>query len=301
MRPFGPIDDLPAIGNPGPRAAYRKMLDSKERWSVDDTMRMQTDSVAVAAPEIVGAVSDVLKNQKEKLSALENELLDRLQKWDGAHTTDAIEPTVYTYLCDAILEQTVGDELGPNNFAVYSTLGDAWCFLRYVVHREDSPFWDNRTTADRAETRADIFVAAMHETVHRIEETHGKDQSNWTWGKNHTITYTHPLGFIPVIGAMFNIGPLEAPGGAQTINNLLYPHGTFDHKIVAGPSTRRVIDFADPEHSHTILPTGNSGHWLNPHYRDQAGMFIGGEYREAALAKDQIAANKEHELKLLPR
>lgn len=302
VRPFGPIADLPGYWQPWDRAErIERMIETKTSWSVQDTKRLQTDDVGVAAPEIAAAVAAVLGDRKGELSATEIEMLDRLTKWDGSHTADSIEPTVYTYLCDAILSQTVGDELGPNNLAVYSTLGDAWCFLRYVVHRDDSPFWDNRGTPGSVETRADIFVAAMHEAVNRIELAHGKDRANWTWGEDHTITYTHPLSYIPIVGALFNIGPFDASGGAQTINNLLYPHGTFDHKIIAGPSTRRIIDFADPEHSHTILPTGNSGHWLDPHYDDQAEMFIKGEYRNAALTVEQISSTKAHILRLLPR
>ena len=182
--------------------------------------------------------------------------------------------------------------------SVYAGLGEAWCFLHYVVQREDSPFWDDRTTSDYAETRAEIFVSAMRLAIAKMTEKHGSNPGDWRWGKDHTMTFMHPLGFIPVIGGMFNIGPFDAPGGAQTINNLLHPHGTFDHKIIAGPSTRRIIDFADVEHSNTILPTGNSGHWLDPHYADQAEMFIKGEYREVMLTKEQIEKNTARTLRL---
>jgi penicillin amidase len=141
----------------------------------------------------------------------------------------------------------------------------------------------------------------MHESIEKLRQTHGNHQASWTWGQDHSITYTHPFGYIPVIGAMFNIGPFQAPGGSQTINNLLHPHGTFDHKIIAGPSTRRIIDFTNPEHSHTILPTGNSGHWLDPHYKDQAEMYIQGKYRDAALTRQQIATTTAHLLNLIPQ
>lgn len=301
VREFGPIPDLFGYWQPWDRAErIEQMLDTQEKWSAQDTMRLQTDGVGVSAGEIVGAIVGVLQNEKNKLSATENDLLARLTEWDGNHDTFGYHATVYTYLCDAILERAVADELGPNNFKVYSGLGDAWCFLHYVVHREESPFWDDRATPDRIETRADIFVSAMHSATQKMKEKHGSEPAKWFWGKDHTITYTHPLGFVPFLGALFNIGPFEAPGGAQTINNLLYPHGTFDHKIIAGPSTRRIIDFADPEHSHTILPTGNSGHWLDPHYDDQAKMFIEGEYREAALTAEQIKAAAAHLLQLAP-
>ena len=302
VRAFGPIDDLEGYWQPWDRAErIEEKIESQATWSVDETKRLQVDGVGVAAPEIIKAISEALAGVDATLTPRERELLALLQSWGGLHSVDAIEPTVYTYLCDAILARTVSDELGANNFKVYSTLGDAWNFLRYVVHQDESPFWDDRTTTDRVETRADIFALAMHEAVARIEGAHGTNQSNWVWGKDHTVTYKHPFGFIPYIGGMFNVGPLAAPGGAQTINNLLYPHGVFKHDVIAGPSTRRVIDFSDPEHSFSILPTGNSGHWRSPNYGDQAEMYMRGEYREVALTSDQIAADSAHVLKLLPK
>ncbi len=299
VREFGPIASLTGYWQPWDRAErIESQLDTREKWSIDDTKRLQTDGVGVTAKEIIGAVTKVLESEKEKLSTTEYELVTRLTEWDGNHDSTSNMPTVYTYLCDAILDRTVADELGPDNFKVYAGLGEAWCFLHYVVQREDSPFWDDRTTSDHAETRAEIFVSAMRLAIAKMTEKHGSNPGDWRWGKDHTMTFMHPLGFIPVIGGMFNIGPFDAPGGAQTINNLLHPHGTFDHKIIAGPSTRRIIDFADVEHSNTILPTGNSGHWLDPHYADQAEMFIKGEYREVMLTKEQIEKNTARTLRL---
>lgn len=299
--PFGAVDDLEGYWQPWDRAQrLEQVLDSQELWSVPDTMRLQVDGVGVAAPAIIAAVVDALELEMHNLSPLAIDMLGRLQAWDGDHLVERIEPTVYHFLCDAILEQTVADELGPNNFRVYTTLGDAWNFLKYVVHRNDSPFWDDRNTPELEETRAVTVRKALEDALRRLEEAYGPEPEAWTWGKDHTVTYTHPFGYLPRIGGMFNVGPFPAPGGAQTINNLLHPHGLFKHSIIAGPSTRRIIDFAEPEISHTILPTGNSGHWLSPQYRDQATMFLNGVYREVVFTDEQIAKNAAHVLTLSP-
>jgi penicillin amidase len=300
VQAFGPIAELEGYWQPWDRAErIEQALETRERWSAAQTMELQVDGVGIAAPGIVGAVRDALAGRMDALGAVEREALDRLAQWDGDHAVEAVAPTIYTYLCDAILEQTVADELGPLNYRVYGTLGDAWNFLRYVVHRDDSPFWDDRNTP-AVESRADILARALADATRRLRENFGPDPAQWTWGRAHTVTYTHPLGYLPIVGRIFNVGPLASPGGAQTINNMLHPHGFFNHKIIAGPSTRRVIDFSDPEHSHTILPTGNSGHWRTPHYDDQAEMFVRGEYREAVFTRDQIAASARHTLRLLP-
>ena len=81
---------------------------------------------------------------------------------------------------------------------------------------------------------------------------------------------------------------------------MLYRTGGPWYAVVAGPSTRRLIDFADPEHALGILPTGNSGNFMSPSYGDQAPMFMAGEYRDVRLAADEIKAHKRHEMRFVP-
>ncbi len=104
---------------------------------------------------------------------------------------------------------------------------------------------------------------------------------------------------MPGIGRLLNIGPLASGGARETINSMpsKSPH---KYDIIAGPSTRRLIDFARPDQSLTILPTGNSGHVRDPHYDDQAALFARGEYRTALYNREEIEAAKEHEMHILP-
>ncbi|GMW03380.1 MAG: penicillin amidase [Candidatus Hydrogenedentota bacterium] len=302
VREFGPIASLEGYWQPWDRAErIENLIESKAKWSADDVMKMQNDHVAVAAPVIVNALVHALKSEGVNLSPKEQDLLNLLQSWDGSHDASSIEPTIYTYLCDAILANAIKDELGEKNLAIYATLGDAWLFLRYLVQSPKSPYWDDKTTPGEIESSTAILLVALRETIDSLEAAYSSDMRQWTWGNDHTLTFMHPLGFLPLVGSVFNLGPFPVSGGSQTINNLLHPHGTFRHKVIAGPSTRRVIDFSNPVRSHTILPTGNSGHWLSPHYRDQTALFISGEYREAELTPPQTAANNPRTLRLIPK
>jgi len=49
----------------------------------------------------------------------------------------------------------------------------------------------------------------------RLKNTYG-DQSNWRWGRFHTVTFTHPL--YPLVDQGFNPGPFARPGGASTVD-----------------------------------------------------------------------------------
>ncbi|MBI2431901.1 MAG: penicillin acylase family protein, partial [Candidatus Hydrogenedentes bacterium] len=165
------------------------------------------------------------------------------------------------------------------------------------------PVWDNVSTEAR-ETAEDIAVAALRRTAEFMANHCGAEASAWRWGALHTMEYKHPFGYAPVLGALvgraLNIGPFPAAGGAEIVNNMLYSKGHCNFSVVAGPSTRRLIDFNDIAHSLAILPTGNSGNFMSPHYADQAEMFIRGEYRMVRFTPAQIQENARHILEFVP-
>jgi penicillin amidase len=67
-----------------------------------------------------------------------------------------------------------------------------------------------------------------------------------------------------------------------------------------GPSTRRLIDFADPAHSLGINPVGQSGVPFDRHYADQAEKFVKGEYVPQRFTSGDVAEHTEGVLELVP-
>jgi penicillin amidase len=128
----------------------------------------------------------------------------------------------------------------------------------------------------------------------------GHDIRNWHWGKAHTLEFKHPLGYVPFLGRIFNIGPFQASGAEDTINNMLCRSGKPPYNVAAGPSTRRLIDFGEPDRQLDVLPTGNAGNFMSPNYADQTAMFMSGQYRQIWLTEDQIRSHKRHEMHFLP-
>ena len=89
-------------------------------------------------------------------------------------------------------------------------------------------------------------------------------------------------------------------GTREVINNQSFDYDTSNHyKIKAGPSTRRIIDFSDIENSISILPTGQSGNPLSPHYKDQAELYNQGKFRKMKMNKEEIV-NISTKLTMLP-
>ncbi|UCE68193.1 MAG: penicillin acylase family protein, partial [Flavobacteriaceae bacterium] len=84
-------------------------------------------------------------------------------------------------------------------------------------------------------------------------------------------------------------GPFPVHGTREVINNLMFPYdSTGYYRVSAGPSTRRIIDFSDPDESRSILPTGQSGNPFSPHYEDQAELFVQGKFRKMLLDAEEI-------------
>ncbi|MDO9166221.1 MAG: penicillin acylase family protein, partial [Rhodoferax sp.] len=124
--------------------------------------------------------------------------------------------------------------------------------------------------------------------------------AGWGWGKAHTLTHGHPLAAQKPLDKLFNIGPFAAPGGRETPNNLSGAIGPAPWAVSYGPSTRRLIDFADAGKALGINPVGQSGVLFDTHYQDQAQTFIAGGYVAQHLSAADVTANTRSTMTLTP-
>jgi penicillin amidase len=90
---------------------------------------------------------------------------------------------------------------------------------------------------------------------------------------------------------VFNVGPFEMAGGREVPNNQSHPLGAAPWSVSYGPSTRRVIDFAQPQLAQGVLPVGQRGVWGDPHYSDQALMHAQGLSRGQWLDAPDVDAH----------
>jgi len=96
----------------------------------------------------------------------------------------------------------------------------------------------------------------------------------------HATVQEHPLSAVPLLGRLlrFNVGPLVTPGGNYTVNVASTDEFAAPFASTWGPSMRHVVDFGDVDGAGGfILPTGQSGYPLSPHYRDQTTRWLKGQ------------------------
>ena len=296
VKPVGAVKDLQGYWQPGDRAGrIEELLTSQDKWTLEELKAIQLDSQALAAPQIVATATIALTPALESFSPLESEAFSLLTAWDFRHGTDSAGAAIYQLLCTMIMREALLDEMGETYFTTYGSLADHWNFFKRFTASPDSVYWDNISTSQK-ETREQIITQAFGEAVRYLESTLGSDPAAWAWGDLHQLEFKHPFGFIPGLSGIFNIGPFPVSGGAQQVNNMLYGAGELNFDVIAGPSTRRLVDFADPTAAHGILPTGNSGNFMSPHYDDQAAMFIEGTYRILNSTPTNVDENLESTL-----
>lgn len=301
VKPVGDVKELQGYWEPSDRA-YRmeELIGKRKDWTIEDMKLVQLDTFCVPGSQIMSALVPILESWKSNFSDKERKALELLEKWDFYCDVDRVGASVFFVLSDAILRNMLIDDLGEKMFEAYCSVADRWSFYKYIVKDDSSFLWDDRTTEDVVETREEIVVRAFKETVKVLSKKLGENPEDWKWGRLHTVEFKHPLGYIPFFGRLFNLGPYPCPGSYHTVNNMPYIAGIYKYDVVAGPSTRRLVDFAQPDRVLEILPTGNSGVPLSRWYGDQVERYIKGEYREARMTKEQVDSNTVYTLTISP-
>ncbi len=264
-----------------------QLLDSKSNWDKKSASQMIFDNTSSVSPSVVQNLIGAL--EMNSLSKNEKEALAILKKWKGANNLEDVAPTIYNKWIYSYLKNTFQDEMGEAGFKQFL----ATHVMKQVVARQlanaNSLWWDNIATKNKKETRSQIILQSFKEAIAALEIQLGKSVTAWTWNKVHTLEHQHPLGKVNALKPFFNVGPFEVSGTMEVINNLFFDFTEDGNYVVkGGPSTRRIIDFSDIENSWSILPTGQSGNPMSPHYKDQADMYNTGKFRKMKLNKDEI-------------
>lgn len=277
-----------------------QLLDAKNDWDKESISDMILDVTSPVNTELITELIkwfDVSHLTKEQLV-----LVDSLKNWDGRYTLSSTSPTLFHRSEYFMVKNTMEDEMGPEMFQQF--LG-THLFKRQIAwgaKMENGKWWDNINTPDVVETRKDMIMKSFAEAWASLENDLGPDPSQWTWDKVHTLEHQHPFGKVASLRSYFNVGPFPVEGTREVINNLSFPYdGTGFYKVSSGPSTRRIIDFSDIENSISILPTGQSGNPFSKHYKDQAEMYVNGQFRKMMMNKAEIQETAESVLTFTKR
>ena len=293
---------IPGYYFPGYRAErIEQLVNTKQKWDVPEMKKIQLDNTSERDTMLVRLILEnslvfTGTGNSEKTAA---QAIAELKWWDGSSGRSGVGVTIYNQLLYFILQNTMLDELGKENFE--KTVGSMLVrsSLEKLLTDKNSPWWDNINTPEKKETREEIFTASLKQTIDALTKQFGEDVNGWQWGKVHTLTHVHPIGQKKPFDKIFNVGPFAKAGSNEVIDQEEFDYNADGvYPVKGGPAMRLLLDFGDPGHALSIIPTGQSGNIMSPHYADQAEMFVNGEYRVQFM--DMSELKKKQVLKLVP-
>ena len=114
----------------------------------------------------------------------------------------------------------------------------------------------------------ELLVNSLAAAVDAGTKMQGSSVARWEYGQWIRLELDHPVGGqLLWVSRFFNIGPVPMSGSSSSIKQTTQR---------LGPSLRMVVDLANLEQSQANLVTGESGHVLSKHYKDQWGAYYGG-------------------------
>jgi penicillin amidase len=113
----------------------------------------------------------------------------------------------------------------------------------------------------------------------------------------------HPLAAVPILSTFLSLerGPFPRAGTSGSLNNSITfwdNHESF--KTMAGPSWRFILDFEDVDDAKMVIPAGQSGHPLSPHFFDFYELWDKGEYWTVPFTRERVAERAVSILNLVP-
>lgn len=300
FQPLSPTGmEIPGYYNLADRGQQlnRQLSDKSVKWSNEANQKLQLGTTTSYGPRTLAPLLPVLREVVSDPAQLK--LVEQLAQWPGDYPLDSVSATLFNQFLYDLADAAMRDELGNDFFETLLSTRVIDAALPRLAANADSPWWDNRKTPNK-ETRADIVKAAWQASMAHLKQTLGNNPAEWQWGTAHTLTHGHPLGQQKPLDRIVNVGPFAAPGSHEVPNNLSAKLGPAPWPVTYGPSTRRLVDFADPAHSLTINPVGQSGVPFDSHYDDQAEEYVEGMYVQAHFSEEEVTANTRSTLKLLP-
>lgn len=221
-----------------------------------------------------------------------------LKDWDYQDRVDSSAAAVFNAFWRHFLQNTFNDDL-PERY--WPDGGSRWNeIMRHMD--ESSGWWDDKTTEDKVETRAEIIRKSFEQGVAELEDLFGKDTSKWNWGEMHASTFRNgTLGEsgVGLIEDLFNRGPYPTGGGEAIVNATGWSvRDGYETNWL--PSMRMIVDLGNLDNSLTVHTTGQSGHAYHPHYDDMTAMWAGIQYYPMLWSEKSVTSQTASHLVLQP-
>lgn len=260
-----------------PESRQQRILETLGRrtgLTAHDMQALQNDVMSAMARDLTPLVIPALMAKQDSVfdDAIPY-LLNWNYRYDRSSTAASLFDMAFLKLSEKVFRPVVGD-------AGYAAM----------IRLQNLPIRLLSARLARGEVSDSLIVAAMSETIAELRARFGPETSEWRWENLHTIRLDPPLfreaAAAPgsslvtrlIVNHVLSRGPFPVPGNTLTVNN-----GQYDwqdpFEMILGASIRRIVDLSDLSRSRSVLPTGQSGNPLAPHFGDQTGLWLSGKTR----------------------
>ncbi len=255
----------------------RTLLSRHEKWKPEEMLSVQkdvySDYLDFLAHQAVEAWDKHPNSNPQMRAAAET-----LRTWNGQMEKDSAAAMVATLL-DNQLRQAAAKAAAPGAEDEYASRM-APVVIEKLLRERPAGWFRNYD---------ELLVNSLASAVSAGEKRQGSDVAKWDYGQSIELHLVHPVGGqLPVIGRYFNIGPVPMSGSSTSIKQ---------NTQRLGPSLRMVVDLANLDQSEANIVTGESGHVLSKHYKDQWGAYYGGTsfpmQFDKVDAKDTLVVNPQ--------
>ncbi len=266
-----------------------ELIAAKTRISLAENQAVQTDTLLKNAEFLVNKIEDFEFTSNEA-----NFVLKHLKSWDF-RADSGISPYLFYRFERHLTQDIFSDHIKEERLR--RLISSAWLYkiMDYPgknIENKDFTSWVDDVSTPQKEDFQEIvkkgLTAAYHDFISRSKK------ENLDWQKLHTLTYQpRPLGSVFLFKTLLNRGPYPMKGGKGCI--LAADFKGSDFKVNHISTFRMILDFSDFSNSLLINSTGQSGHFLSPHYDDQIPLYINLQYRAM-----EDFSSKPKILRLLP-
>ena len=275
-----------------------ELLDQRDGWDVDSTLRLHLDQMSLAWREIRDTVLALTPSDDDSRFALR-----LLREWDGVLSAESIAASVYELFFTEVWRR-IAQARAPH--ATEWAMGKGFTALLPLttfaagrssgilrrIREQPAGWFDRGWSAELNDALATV--------IRRLRDDHGDDPSRWRWGDLRPLTLEHPVGAVKALAPIFNRGPFPYGGDGSTLAQAgMTPLHPLSNPLAIA-SVRAVIDVGAWENSRFVLPGGQSGNPFSTHYDDLLQFWHRGEGVPIAWSADAVASATVHTLSLRP-
>lgn len=285
------------------------LLERSDDMNAQYMQDMQQDVMSELAREVIDIILPKLRSVEQNNEF--EEVFPYLENWDYNYSLNSTAASIFDLFFMNLSENLLEDEIGEEAYYSLQRMEHLPVMIVLNMLQDDSQFNDFAPDEESV-SLSEVLRISMIETIDQLTEEYGEEPFEWRWEVLHTLTLRPPLlgdaaaqpdaptAFKTIVNNLLSKGPYPVEGNGMTLNKGQYSwHEPFEMNL--GASIRRIVDFARPGRSYSVLPTGQSGNPLSANYGDQTDMWLEGRYRYIYSDSTFFQQSNYQTLQLIPK